>query len=827
MRFNDENQEEKRKMQLTKGGKRMRSVTALVLAAVMAIGMAPSPVYAAGDTYTVNVSSVNVRASASTDGKVIARAARGENVEVTGTSGNWYKVKYDGQTGYIRKDMLVEGSVATSASSTPTAKVTGSSVNIRKSASTGATVLKRVDKGAVLEAVSISDGWVKVKYDGVTGYVSADYVSVTGLSSSSGSSDNLTEMDREGVINASEVNVRSGASTSSSKLYSLKKGAEVDVTGLKGDWYRVHTSSGTGYVLAKYVTLSSSSGSSGSDSTSSSLTSMDASGTISGNGVNVRKSASTSSSALYKLGEGDKVSVTGKQGDWYRISTSSGTGFVLAKYVEVSTSSGTSSSSVTSASGAATISGSNVNVRKTASTSGEKLYQLSKGADVEITGIAGDWYRIKTGKGEGFVLEDFLDVFVSTSNSLKAGQTSDEIKTVQKRLIELGYLTGSADGNFGDKTEAAVKAFQKQAGLTADGVVGATTLKALNSSSAPKATAAATAAPTATAAPSTTYTTLKQGSTGEAVKTLQKRLIELKYLSGSADGDYGSATTDAVKTFQKQAGLTADGIAGAATQKALFASDAPSKKTEADIIEEQLDSISGTLSMGDSGSDVKTLQTRLIELKYLSGSADGDFGAKTRDAVMLFQKQAGLTVDGKAGKTTLKKLFASSAAKYDGKTTLSTSSGSSSSSSSSSSSESSSSSSVQLVDWWTSNIQSVFSRGTVATVTDVKTGISWQVKRRGGTNHADVEPLTASDTAKMKQAYGGSWSWTRRAIWVTINGKKYAASMNGMPHGVQSITNNNFSGHHCIHFLNSRTHTGNRLDSAHQAAVKAAYEAGK
>ena len=287
MRFNDENQEEKRKMQLTKGGKRMRSVTALVLAAVMAIGMAPSPVYAAGDTYTVNVSSVNVRASASTDGKVIAHAARGENVEVTGTSGNWYKVKYDGQTGYIRKDMLVEGSVATSSSSTPTAKVTGSSVNIRKSASTGATVLKRVDKGTVLEAVSISDGWVKVKYDGVTGYVSADYVSVTGLSSSSGSSDNLTEMDREGVINASEVNVRSGASTSSSKLYSLKKGAEVDVTGLKGDWYRVHTSSGTGYVLAKYVTLSSSSGSSGSDSTSSSLTSMDASGTISGNGVNV------------------------------------------------------------------------------------------------------------------------------------------------------------------------------------------------------------------------------------------------------------------------------------------------------------------------------------------------------------------------------------------------------------------------------------------------------------------------------------------------------------------------------------------------------------
>ena len=205
----------------------------------------------------------------------------------------------------------------------------------------------------------------------------------------------------------------------------------------------------------------------------------------------------------------------------------------------------------------------------------------------------------------------------------------------------------------------------------------------------------------------------------------------------------------------------------------------------------------------------------------MSGSADGSFGAKTRDAVMLFQKQTGLTVDGKAGKTTINKLFASSADKYDGKTTIS-----SSSSSSSSGSSSSSKSGVILADWWTSDIQKVYSRGTIATVTDVKTGISWKVKRRGGTNHADTEPLTAEDTAKMKKAYGGSWSWNRRAIWVTVNGKTYAASQNGMPHAVYSITDNNFNGHFCIHFLNSRTHTGNRLDSAHQSCVKAAYSAG-
>ena len=822
-------------MNLIDSGKRAKSFTALILAAVMSFGMMPLPASASGDTYTVNVSSVNIRSSASTDSKVLARADRGEKVEVVGSDGDWYEVKYSGERGYIRKDMLVEGSKATSSSSKATAKVTGSSVNIRKSASTSATVLERVSKGTVLEAVSISDGWVKVKYSGVTGYVSADYVSVKGLSSSSGSSEKLKEMDRRGEINASEVNVREGAGTSSDKLYSLSEGDDVDVTGIKGDWYRVHTSKGTGYVLAKYVSLKSSSDDSGiSDSTQHSLKEMNEMGSVTGDGVNVRKSASTSAKSLYKLSEGDDVKVTGKQGDWYQIKTSEGTGFVLSKYIKLgeSSSSSSSSSDVTEASGSATVSGSGVNVRKKASADSDKLYQLDKGDKVEITGKSGDWYRIKTSKGEGFVRKDFLDVTVATESSvLKEGmKDSDDVKAMQKRLIELGYMSGKADGDFGSSTKKAVMAFQRRAGLEADGVAGASTLKALNSSDAPKADSKPTEAPTATDAPDEEYQTLKHGSTGEAVKKLQKRLIELNYMSGSADGDFGSATADAVKAFQKQVGITADGIAGAATQKAIYASDAPSKKTEADELEEQLDEIKSTLAMGDSGSEVKTLQKRLIKLGYMSGSADGDFGAKTRDAVMLFQKQAGLTVDGKAGKTTVSKLFAGSAEKYDGKTELDQSSGSNGSGSSDSGdkddNDDDQKSGVIMVDWWKGNIQSVFSRGTTATVTDVKTGISWKVKRRGGTNHADVEPLTAEDTAKMKKAYGGSWSWNRRAIWVRVGGKTYAASMNGMPHGTQSITSNGFNGHHCIHFLNSRTHTGNRLDSAHQSAVKAAYEAG-
>ena len=109
-----------------------------------------------------------------------------------------------------------------------------------------------------------------------------------------------------------------------------------------------------------------------------------------------------------------------------------------------------------------------------------------------------------------------------------------------------------------------------------------------------------------------------------------------------------------------------------------------------------------------------------------------------------------------------------------------------------------------------------------ATIIDVATGLSFEVKRRGGHNHADIEPLTSADTAVLKQIYGGTWSWVRRAVIVVTGGRRIAASINGMPHGGQSVSGNNCNGHICLHFLGSRTHASNSLDADHQRMVQAA-----
>jgi len=269
-----------------------------------------------------------------------------------------------------------------------------------------------------------------------------------------------------------------------------------------------------------------------------------------------------------------------------------------------------------------------------------------------------------------------------TPASLQQGfKGSDEVRALQKRLKALGYYSGAADGDFGPATERAVRAFQKANGLTVDGKAGAKTLEKLNSKNAisakqanatatPKATARPTARPTpkATATPRPTATPnlsrdyyLTLGSRGNKVTTLQRRLIELGWLSGKVTGEYDAATQAAVTAFQaKTKGLWEDGIAGPDTLRAIYSSGAA----------RTAHAVSGsgeTLQNGSEGAAVRQLQQQLKDLGYLSGSVDGSFGVATEAAVIAFQKNNNLTADGKAGTATLSKLYSGTSVRASGK----------------------------------------------------------------------------------------------------------------------------------------------------------------
>lgn len=108
------------------------------------------------------------------------------------------------------------------------------------------------------------------------------------------------------------------------------------------------------------------------------------------------------------------------------------------------------------------------------------------------------------------------------------------------------------------------------------------------------------------------------------------------------------------------------------------------------------------------------------------------------------------------------------------------------------------------VDWFLEG-QYIIKRGDVFTVVDVDTGKQFKAKMIGGYNHADVEPLTTSDTTNMKALFG-TWQWSPRAVVIYYNGMNIAASLSGMPHGVDTITNG-VNGHFDLYMKNSTSHS--------------------
>ena len=419
---------------------------------------------------------------------------------------------------------------------------------------------------------------------------------------------------------------------------------------------------------------------------------------------------------------------------------------------------------------------------------------------------------------------------------LKNGDKGADVKTLQKRLKELGYFNSTIDGKFGRDTVNALKAFQEAHGLDADGVAGKTTYDMLFSANALQKGTTPTPSPTQTPNPvleennSVSWPKLQKDSAGDAVAQLQEALIELGYLSGKADGTYGAKTVAAVKAFQKANGLTVDGVAGEETQKVLYSGNAKSAKeakatatptpTPTTKTKATPTPTPTVLKTGTKGTKVKELQNKLIQLGYLTGKADGVYGAKTAEAVKAFQKANKLTADGVAGTKTLSKLSltgtTTSTDTQTGTTTTTTQT--------TASTTKPSASRVQYANWY-DKIKAVARKYPYVTLYDFASGISWQGHIISLGAHADYEPVTANDTAKMVKAFGGN-TWTPKAVWVVFSdGSVYLGSTHSMPHDVYHVKDNNFNGHSCIHFPRTQEQVSaiGPYATKHQETIDAAW----
>lgn len=813
-----------------------RVLRALAFALVIALALS-SLVYAAATTYpydTTSGDSVKLRKSANTSSVVLATINAGDSVTILSKTGKFYKVQYNGKTGYAMVSYIdgaaesapaVTAQPLTAIKKYPYDTTTISRVKLRKTAEADSTVLVVVPQSSLITVYSVTpNGFAKVKYSGKTGYVMTDYIVLANIptptpiptTTISPDASKYTEV-KTGVTGthvralqealtelgfyAGKVDSKFGVGTKTAVQAFEKK------NGLTAD--------GVADIALQMLLYEGKPKNDKGTRKTVKTVPMVAGVTIkSGNkGEAVEKMQTRLKELGYYSGDisgiCDKATVAAIK--------------AFQKKSQITADGVATSDVLTIMNSAAALSASEVvtpTPSPTAAPPTTTLRSGDKGDDVKTVqqrlkdlGYFNDTVDGKFGDSTVKALKAFQKknaltqdgvcgavtrtvlfgikpiyavstsaptpaptIIITEENAvtIQSGSRGSVVLNLQKRLAELGYYTSRLDGVYLADDMTAVRAFQKANGLTVDGKAGYLTQVTLYSSTAIRGDVGLT----------TNAGTLRYGDTGDQITTLQNRLIELGYLVGTADGKFGASTKTALVAFQVSNNLTRDGVAGAQTQALLYSNSAVKNTVNT----------SKTLKQGTVSDVVKDMQERLIALGYLTGNADGNFGTKTSLALIAFQRSNGLSADGVAGSTTLAKLNSLSATSANGSTS------STSSSTSPTLSTAPSASTVRYANWYT-EVRARCRLYPHATIYDLKTGLSWKVNIFSTGAHADAEPQTAEDTANMRKAFGGITTWTPKAVWVVFSdGRVYMASTHDTPHGVEHNRTNDFDGHLCIHF---------------------------
>lgn len=309
--------------------------------------------YYADGTVDAGGSSLNVRGGVGTGNSVIYQLTDGSEVSIVGkgtdNSGDvWYKITIGGGTGFVHSDYVKIGtSSGGDTGMTASGKVSGSYVNVRSGAGTGNGVVTVAAGGESVQILAKSydnsgNLWYKITINGTTGYMISDYITISS-DNGGGNNGGGQTMNSSGYVNASGVNVRSGAGTNNSVVNVLGANAAVTVTGQEtaadgSTWYKITFSGGSGYMHSDYVTIGSGGGSSGGGNTSGGSTPASFPASVNGDYVNVRTGPGTGNRAITSLPYGTQISVISKTTlstgvVWYKINYGGGTGYMISDYV--------------------------------------------------------------------------------------------------------------------------------------------------------------------------------------------------------------------------------------------------------------------------------------------------------------------------------------------------------------------------------------------------------------------------------------------------------------------------------------------------------------
>lgn len=831
----------------------------------------------------VNADQVNFRKTAG--GELIDKLNKGDRVEILSvpaavTVNDWYKVRYNGKEGYIQAPYLtVVGTSVTAPDDYGFVKLILSSANLR-SAPSGTVLAQWTTKGEVLPVTGPTqskDGysWYPVLYKGAYYFVREDCVQKVSSADGGSTSTDGSTVTAKGYLKTTKSGVNLRLQPGGDVIQQVKKGVVVtrlsDLVSAAGySWYLVQVDSVRGYMRSDCVTFVNSDGSVTTPPAATVTTPPTVTDGAYGyvittaKGVNLRaKPAGTSQEQIDKgviMPMTGYAVVSGKY-TWYPVRAASGrTGYVRGDCATPCTSDGTATTAPTAPSGGTVVTpppstasygyvmikSNNVNVRKTEG--GSVIGQVDKGTVWPMTGVSTTkngytWYPIKA---------DGLTGYVRGDHSFKLSPTQEASYLAGNGVPdESGSSSGSGTAvtqyvqTILDKVNLRASA-SKDANAPYNVAIG--TVMAYNSSQSvggslwyrviydnTEVWVLGSCVKVMTQAEYEAYLATKPAATPQpsVIKGYIKTTVSDVNLRATAGGTsilgrlaknlvlpYSESTTARNYTWYKvQTNLGTGYVRGDCAEicdkdgNAVVTPTTPGGSTGTGQ-----EATYSTLRRGSTGTAVTNLVTELKLQGYYTGEITSSYTSAVEDAVKKFQKANGLTVDGIAGSQTQHKLYGTVPVGEGDSSNLTMTIYP-----------------AEKIDWFTGGIQTLWAKGSSYKVYDVKTGIVWWARRWSGAYHADVEPLTAADTARLCKIYGVNSAqeikdknlWQRRPCLVTIGSRTFACSLYGIPHNYpdgDTIPNNNFNGQVCIHFTNSKTHESNKMDTDHQAAIEYAWK---
>ena len=420
---------------------------------------------------------VNFRSGPGTNYSSKGVIALGTTVTVTDTSNSeWYAVRLsNGSTGYIFAQYLKLNS-SSSATATPapsgseqSAKTT-EYVNFRSGPGTNYSSKGVIASGTTVTVTDRSNSqWYAVRLaNGSTGYIFAQYLKVTGTSSTTPTPTPTQAPSNDGTVQAkltADVNLRRGAGTNYGVIKVIGTGTTVTVTDASNSqWYKVKLSDGTeGYLFSEYLKVTSGNIDSAKPSATPTPTPAPSNGTVQAkttSDLNVRKGPGTSYGIVKVIDMNVTVTVTeATNSSWYKVKLSDGTeGYLAAQYLKI-TSGDINSVKPGNSGDDNTNNGNNsnapatdeyvrvtvgLNLRSEPNTSCKVLTVLSTGTVLNVLDRkTSGWVHVRTtGGAEGYVSAEYVTAYDPSSSSASISVSSVDL--AQYKTI---YIQASASGS--------------------------------------------------------------------------------------------------------------------------------------------------------------------------------------------------------------------------------------------------------------------------------------------------------------------------------------------------------------------------------------------